>query len=274
HSTRLITGAAVVLTLAACGDLSIQQEDELGDQYAAAIQRELSLVSDTVVTGFVTRMARRITRVADDAQRDWHFYVVNDTLVNAFAVPGGHVFVYRGLIGQARDYAELAGVVGHEIAHVTLRHSVDQMKSRQKTNVIVTVVCAFIDLCGSSAAQIAIGVGGQALFARHSREDESEADSAAVDYLARAGIDPNGVAAMFRRMLNARQESPSVLQAWFGSHPAEEDRIERTEVLAARQAASAPTASGGLGDPGRAGAEGADQASFTAFRERVLALPR
>lgn len=249
----------------ACGDMSIQQEDELGDEYAAAIQRDLALVPDTAIVGFVTRMARRITRVADDAERDWHFYVVDDSVVNAFAVPGGHVFVYRGLIEQAGDYAELAGVVGHEIAHVTLRHSVDQMKSRQKTNVIVTVVCAFIDVCSSGAAQIAIGVGGQALFASHSRQDEAEADSAAVEYLARAGIDPRGVAGMFRRMLAARQQSPSVLQAWFGSHPIEEDRIARTEALAAGAAAAHADRTDGVPR---------DRAEFEALKARVTSLPR
>lgn len=251
--------------VAACGEMSIQQEDELGDQYADAIQRDLTLVPDTAVGGFVTRMARRITHVADDAQRDWHLYVVDDTVVNAFAVPGGHVFVYRGLIEQAGDYAELAGVIGHEIAHVTLRHSVDQMKSRQKTNVVVTVVCMFIDVCSSGAAQIAIGVGGQALFARHSRQDEAEADSAAVEYLARAGIDPRGVAGMFRRMLAARQHSPSVLQAWFGSHPIEEDRIARTEALA-----------DGVADVRAATTETTvrDRDAFEALRERLASLPR
>lgn len=262
---RVMLAAMFAIPGAACGDVSIQQEDELGDEYAAAIQRELTLIPDTAIVGFVTRMARRITQVADEAQRDWHFYVVDDTVVNAFAVPGGHVFVYRGLIEQAGGYAELAGVVGHEIAHVTLRHSVDQMQSRQKTNVVVTVVCAFIDLCSSGAAQIAIGVGGQALFARHSRQDEAEADSAAVEYLARAGIDPRGVSGMFQRMLAAREHSPSVLQAWFGSHPIEEDRIARTEMLAQRVAAGRPTiAEGASPDHGR----------FAAFKQRVTSLPR
>ena len=261
---RLMMAVFATGVATGCGDMSIQQEDELGDSYAAAIQRELTLVPDSAIVGFVTRMARRITRVADEAQRDWHFYVVDDTVVNAFAVPGGHVFVYRGLIELAGDYAELAGVIGHEIAHVTLRHSVDQMKSRQKTNIVVTVVCAFIDLCGSSAAQIAIGVGGQALFARHSRQDEAEADSAAVEYLTRTGIDPRGVAAMFQRMLATRQHDPSVLQAWFGSHPIEEDRIARTARLAARLAPST----------GGTEAVAPEVESFSAFKERVSSLPR
>jgi predicted Zn-dependent protease len=253
--------AALGVAAAGCGEMSVQQEDELGDQYAVGILRELPIVSDTSISGFVTRQARRITRVADHAGRDWHFYVVDDTVMNAFAVPGGHVFVYRGLIERSATLEELLGVLGHEIAHVTLRHSVEQMKSRQKTNLIVTIVCAVVDLCSSTAAQVAIGVGGEALFARYSREDEAEADSAAVEYLAEAGIDPRGVPSLFRRMLVLRETSPSVFQAWFGSHPVEEDRIARTEAMASRHPVRGSPADG-------------DAADFAAFRERLAARAR
>jgi predicted Zn-dependent protease len=246
---------------AGCGDISVQQEDELGDQYAAGILTEVTLLPDAEVSDFVTRLGRGLTGVADDAQRDWHFYVVDDTVMNAFAVPGGHVFVYRGLIEGAAAFEELAGVLGHEIAHVTLRHSIDQMKSRQKTNLIVSLVCSVVDLCASTAAQVAIGVGGQALFAKYSRDDEAEADSAAVEYLAAAGIDPQGVSSMFRRMLALRSTSPSSFQAWFGSHPIEEDRIARTEAQAARH-------------PAVAGRGQSHAAEFTALRERLAALNR
>jgi predicted Zn-dependent protease len=241
--------------------MSVQQEDELGDQYAAGILTQVTLLSDPAVSSFVTRLGRRLTSVADEAQRDWHFYVVDDTVMNAFAVPGGHVFVFRGLIEGAAAFEELAGVLGHEIAHVTLRHSIDQMTSRRKTNLIVGLVCSVVDLCGSAAAQVAIGVGGQALFAKYSRDDEAEADSAAVEYLAAAAIDPRGVAAMFRRMLAARQTSPSAFQGWFGSHPIEEDRIARTEVQAATHAAVTPR-------------DESVAAEFTAIRERLGGLNR
>jgi predicted Zn-dependent protease len=175
-------------------------------------------------------------------------------------VPGGHVFVHRGLIDKAESYSELAGVLGHEVAHVTLRHSVDQMRSRTRTGIFVTVFCAVISICSSTAAQIAIDVGGQALFAKYSRDDEAQADSAAVGYLVAAGINPNGIPRMFERMASLRRMDPSALDAWFGSHPLEETRTARTKdlisMLGKAQRDSLP----------------ADEPSFAAFKAQVRDL--
>jgi predicted Zn-dependent protease len=83
-------------------------------------------------------------------------------------------------------------------------------------------------------AQVAIGLGGEALFAKHSRDDERQADSAAVEYLLNAGIDPRGVPDMFRRLMEAKRANPSAVESWFSTHPLEEERIARTEALVAR----------------------------------------
>ena len=233
HSgTRLLRILLMIPLVSAC-DVSVSQEDELGDQYADAIRSQLTILEDSTSEAWLSRLGTRLTSVADRENRDWHFYLVDDTTVNAFAVPGGHVFVHRGLIEQAESYSELAGVIGHEVAHVTLRHSVDQMRSRTRTGVFVTVFCAIVSVCSSTAAQIAIDVGGQALFAKYSRDDEAQADSAAVGYLVSAGINPNGIPRMFERMASLRREDPSALEAWFGSHPLEQARISSTRALIA-----------------------------------------
>lgn len=229
---RVVRRAALLLVAAsvAC-DMSLAAEDELGDQYAAALRAQLPVIDDAEATAYLSAMGRRLTQVADSASRDWHFYLVDDTTVNAFAVPGGHIFVHRGLVERSRNYAELAGVLGHEVAHVTLRHSVDQLKKRTRTNVLVTLFCSVVSVCGSAVAQIALDVGGQVLFAKYSREDESEADSAAVGYLVAAGVDPRGIVTMFEQFAEQRGRDPTVLDAWFGSHPLEESRIARTSAL-------------------------------------------
>jgi predicted Zn-dependent protease len=227
------TRLTLLLALVAC-DLSVAQEDELGDQYASSIVSQLPIIHDSAANVWLGRLGARLTTVADRESRDWHFYLVDDNTVNAFAVPGGHIFVHRGLIDNAATFAELAGVLGHEVAHVTLRHSVDQMRSRTRTGVIVTVVCAVVNFCNSGAAQVAIDVGGQALLAKYSRDDEAEADSAAVGYLLLAGIDPRGIPAMFERLGALRAADPIGLDAWFGSHPAEVDRVARTEAIISR----------------------------------------
>lgn len=268
HSTltsfrwSLSLGAAAALAATAGCDISVSEEDQLGDRYAAEVVGQVRLMDQPDVVEYVTRLGMRIVPEDERAQRDWHFYVVNDTLVNAFAIPGGHIFVNRGLIERAGNYAELAGVLGHEVAHVTLRHSVEQIKSRQKANVVVTVFCSIISVCGSPVAQVAIGVGGQLLFAKYSREDEAEADSAAVGFLVQSGIDPRGVPSMFRRLLEERARDPIRLDAWLGSHPLEETRIARTETLVASFATSEPST------------PVENDAGFQDFRARVQALPR
>jgi predicted Zn-dependent protease len=245
--------------ICAC-DVSVSQEDELGDEYATAIESQLTILGDSAAGAWLSTLGARLTSVADRENRDWHFYLVDDRTVNAFAVPGGHIFVHRGLVERAATYPELAGVIGHEVAHVTLRHSVDQMRARSRTGVLVTIFCAVVNVCSSSAAQIAIDVGGQALFAKYSRDDEAQADSAAVGYLLAAGIDPRGIPSMFERLAAARAADPSALDSWFGSHPLEESRVARTNELIST-----------IG-PARLDALASDNPSFAAFQEAVRGI--
>lgn len=257
---RRVALMGTAMTVTGC-EVSISQEDEMGDQYAQAIASQVPVIKDSATTAWLANLGARLTSIADRENRDWHFYLVDDSTVNAFAVPGGHIFVHRGLIETAGSYAELAGVIGHEIAHVTLRHSVDQMRSRTRTGLLVTVFCAIVNICSSTAAQVAIDVGGQALFAKYSRDDEAQADSAAVGYLLTAAIDPRGIPAMFERLAAVRRVDPSSLDAWFGSHPLEESRIARTNGLIAKIGAS--RLEGFIDDP-----------TFPAFQESVKALGR
>ena len=255
----IVRWAAMVVLATAC-DISVAEEDELGDQYAAAIAAQIPVLDDPPTTTWLQQLGVRLTSVADTEHRDWHFYLVDDSTVNAFAVPGGHIFVHRGLIERAGSYSELAGVMGHEVAHVTLRHSVDQMQSRTRTGILVTVFCAVVNVCSSTAAQVAIDVGGQALFAKYSRDDEAQADSAAVQYLLAAGINPRGIPSMFERLAAERRVDPTALDAWFGSHPLEKTRVSRTNALIAT-----------IG-PARLEALVSDDTSFGAFQAAVKAL--
>lgn len=192
---------------------------------------------------------------------EWRFFVVDSEDVNAFAVPGGYVYVNRGLITEAESLRELAGVLGHEVNHVALRHSAEQLESQTRTQVGVGLVCSLTGWCEGAAAQVAINAAGAAWFARHSRTDEAEADTAAVTTLVRAGIDPEGVPAMFTRLLAARQRQPGLLDGFFASHPLEEDRIAVTQAYVEQL--------------DQASLDGLvqDTPAFQAFRARVAALP-
>ena len=218
----LVVGIAMAMVACTVGD---EQEKALGQEAAAQIDSAVPMVADDAANSYVTNLGTALATASDDRNRDWRFRIVDAEVLNAFALPGGFVYVNRGLIERATSSSELAGVLGHEIGHVLLRHSAERIEKQQKTNVGVSVVCGLTNICSSEAARVAIDVGGAALFARFSRRDELEADSAAVGIVSRAGYDPQGIATMFAKLLETRDQRPDMVEGWFASHPMEEDRI-------------------------------------------------
>ena len=256
----VLTSTALVGSAIAC-TVDEEQERALGADAAAQIDRELPFVSDADVSAFITGFGNALAQGIDDRSREWRFRVVNADQVNAFALPGGFVYVNRGLIERAGNASELAGVMGHEIAHVVLRHSAERLEKTQKTNIGVTLVCTLTSICSSDAARVAINVGGAALFARFSRQDEFEADSAAVGITSRAGFNPDGIATMFAKLLSDRARQPASVEGWFSSHPLEEDRIGAVKrVIQSTPAANASSLAN-------------DDPAFRAFQERLRSLP-
>lgn len=223
---------ASALLLAACS-VSQDQEVAIGKQNADEINAQLPIIQDPAIAGYIQALGESIARTTSRGDLDWHFYVVNTQQVNAFALPGGYVYVNRGLIESADRLDELTGTLGHEIGHVIERHSVKQIQTQQKANAGLAVVCTLTNLCHSGLAQVAVNVGGSALFAKHSRADELQADSEAVVNVVRAGYDPEGVPALFEALLKQRQYQPTIVEGWFASHPMEEQRIARARELIA-----------------------------------------
>src|SRR5688572_20115895 len=205
-----ISSILLILVFSACA-ISTQQEVEMGQTYSAQINRELPIVRDPEVQRYINLLGETIAGHADDRSLDWQFYVVDSKEVNAFAVPGGFIYVNRGLIERTTEMSQLAGVLGHEIGHVTMRHSVKQMQAAQKANVGLSLACILTSICESGLAGAAVQVGGGAVFAKFSRDDEREADRAGIEFVIRSGIDPNGSPEMFRILLNERQRSPGSL---------------------------------------------------------------
>jgi predicted Zn-dependent protease len=257
---RRVAMLAATVALCGCG-VSEDQEVAMGRQGADQINTRLPLVHDPVVAEYVRQLGLSIAHTTTRADLDWQFYVVDSREVNAFALPGGIVYVNRGLIERAEKLDELAGALGHEIGHVVRRHSVEQMKKARGANVAVSLTCTLTRICDNSVAQAAIQVGGAALFARYSRQDEAEADSEAVGNVIRAGIDPEGIPALFERLLAERRQSPLAIEAFFASHPLEEERIRETERVIGALPRESLT---GLAR---------DVPSYPAFRARLAALP-
>ncbi len=254
-----VVGLAALL-LCSCA-ISQQQEVALGASTAEQVSAQLPLIHDAAIDRYINAFGAELEAMTDTRGLVWKFTVVDSKEVNAFALPGGWVYVNRGLIERAADMSQLAGVLSHEIGHVTLRHSVQQMQQAQGANAGVTVLCTLTKVCESGASQAAINLGGTAVFAKFSRSDEAEADAEAVKTTIKAGISPQGVPSMFRILLNERQANPGAVDAFFATHPLAEDRIAATEA----RIATYPT--------GQLTRLTKDSQAFQAFKRRLQSLP-
>jgi beta-barrel assembly-enhancing protease len=229
RSGALALAAGTTLAVGACG-ISTQQEIQMGQEYSAEIARQLPILNDGAVNQYINNLGRSIAQHGN-RQIPYTFYVVNAPQVNAFAVPGGHIYLNRGLIERTRNEAELAGVVAHEIAHVEHRHGIDQMERAQGANLALTAAYVLMGRAPSGAEEALIGVGGNLYFARHSREAENEADRSAVGLLVRAGISPQGLPSFFGVLLDEQQRQPSNVEQWFSTHPLTTDRVANTQQM-------------------------------------------
>jgi len=231
--------STLVLTVAltACA-VSQQQAAQVGAQEAAQLEYELPIVRNASADQFVEQLGQRIVNATPYRGQDFDFALYRSDEINAFALPGGYVYVSTGLVHASSNEAELAGVLAHEIAHVTLGHSAQQMTRVQNANLGASVLCVFTAVCQSGAVRAAIDVGGNAYLARFSRGAEKEADLQAVDYVVNSGFHPRGLVTMFEKLAQMRQSNPGLLDAWFSSHPPAADRAQ---YVAAR-IATIPTA--------------------------------
>lgn len=251
---------ALLVMTASCG-ISTQQEVQMGREYAAQINAQLPIVQDAEINRYINVLGDSIARLADNRGIDYHFFVVNAREINAFAVPGGFIYINRGLIERTQNLSQLAGVLGHEIGHVVRRHSVKQMEKAQGANIGVVLGCTLLNVCGGDLAQAAINVGGSALFAKFGRDDEREADQEAITNVVRAGIHPRGIPEMFEILLAERQRRPGLVAGWFATHPGEEERVRETQAAI------------GQIQPAILATLTANTANFAAFKARVQSLP-
>jgi predicted Zn-dependent protease len=251
---------ALAAALSACA-VSQQQEVQLGADEAQQISQQVPLINDIASLQYINTLGQSIARTTTRSDLVWHFAIVDSKEVNAFAVPGGYIYVNRGLIERAQRMDQLAGVIGHEIGHVVLRHSIKQMQQAQGANVGVTLACVLTRVCDNAATAAAINVGGTAVFAKFSRADEHAADYEAVKNTVNTRIDPHGVVEMFQILLAERQTNPSAVDAIFATHPLDEDRVTAATAQIAAYPASALQ---GLTK---------DAPAFQTFKRRLASLP-
>jgi predicted Zn-dependent protease len=232
HLVRVAASLTACVSLAACGGISQQQEVELGAQQAQQVNAQLPMLQDATINAYVNSLGNALARTTSRADLAWHFAVVNTDVINAFALPGGYIYVNRGVLEQASNESELASVLAHEIEHVVRRHSVKQMEEVNNANIGVALACTLTNVCNNQVAAAAIQVGGSAYFAKNSRADEVQADDGGFETLMRAGINPRGMLTFFQKLLAEEQRSGGGnASSWFSDHPGTEDRISDIQRL-------------------------------------------
>jgi predicted Zn-dependent protease len=250
HTLSKTTGwtrsLALSLVVAACAtnpvtgkrELSLvseQQEIQMGQEGAQQVAQDIGLINDQALQNYVQGVGAAIAAKSERPNLPWTFRVVDDPSPNAFALPGGFIFVTRGLLDLMNNEAELASVVGHEIGHVTARHSVQQMSQQQLAQLalgIGSVLSPTVAQLGGAASQ---GLG--LLFLKYGRDDERQADDLGFRYALGQGYDVRYMDDVFRslqRLGEASKQSP--LPTWLSTHPGEAERIQTIDAkLAALQ---------------------------------------
>ncbi len=207
--------------------VSLEKEIQIGAQYAQYFEQSARLVEDPVVTGYIDRLGQKIVKNSD-AKVPFVIKVVDTDEVNAFALPGGYFYVNKGLILEAETESELAGVMAHEIAHVTARHATERMTKAQLLQ-FASLPALFVG--GGYLTQMAIynglGLGMSLAVLGITRKSEEEADQLGTQYLWNSGFDPDGYITFFQKMQEKEKEKPGKFAGFFRTHPAVEDRVER-----------------------------------------------
>jgi predicted Zn-dependent protease len=229
----LCSALLVLLGTAACAPLTVTQEKQMGRDVAHDILAEVDLIEDPVVVGYVEHIGFKIVEAAGPQPYEYHFYVVKNDTINAFALPAGWIFINTETILRARNVSELAGVIGHEIGHVALRHVADNYHRQTGVGIAhqAGVIAAGVLLGGvaADAADLGGGLAGTAYLNTFSREAEAESDNFAILTLPKAGYDPEGMVSFFEVMKqeSAGSDGPEFLR----SHPTTDQRIRVSRRL-------------------------------------------
>ncbi len=220
--------------------VSPAEEQRIGDQQHPQILKKFGGVyDDPELSGYIAEVGGRLSANSELPQLRWTFSVLDNPTVNAFAVPGGYVYITRGMLAVANDEAEVAAVLGHEIGHVTARHSAQRVTQAQTMNVVgllATIGAAAAGVDPGAVGQ-AVGIAGRGALASFSRSQETEADRLGIRYITRAGYDGRGQADVLRRLeaekqIQAKLTGRSVGGGFFSTHPNTPDRIREAEAAA------------------------------------------
>lgn len=211
--------------------MSPAQENQVGASEHKKIIAEQGLYDNPKIQAYVSEIGQKLAKNTERKDVQYKFFVIDSPVVNAFALPGGYVYISRGILALANNEAELASVVGHEIAHITARHSAERYSQAGAAGILSTVASIAI---GDSGVSQALGLGANLYLSSYSRGQENESDTLGIRYLDRAGYNPKATSAFLQhlhdhsalesRIADRKNRTPS----YFATHPATADRVSKT----------------------------------------------
>ena len=216
--------------------LSEAEELAIGQQQDAEIRREMGVYDDPELQRYVSDIGQELARNSHRPNLPWTFTIVDSPAINAFALPGGYVYVTRGILAYLDDESELAGVLGHEIGHVTARHAAQAYTRQAQANLGLMVLSIFVPSTQPFTDLGATGLG--VLFLRNGREAELEADRLGVEYGSGAGYDPPGVPRFLSTLARVSALSERGMPNWLSTHPDPGLRVTRAEPVAGKFASA------------------------------------
>jgi predicted Zn-dependent protease len=208
--------------------MSEGREAEIGREQDAQVRKEMGAYADRELQQYVDDVGVQLAQSSERPNLPWHFTVVDVPAINAFALPGGYIYVTRGILPFLQDEAELAGVMGHEIGHVTARHAAQQYSRSTGAGLGLLLGSLFVPQARPLAGLGQSGLGLMSL--KYGRDDEAQADGLGVKYASRAGWDPAGVPHMLTTLARIEETSDNKgVPNWLQTHPAPEDRVQRVQ---------------------------------------------
>ncbi|HWP64639.1 MAG TPA: M48 family metalloprotease, partial [Candidatus Limnocylindria bacterium] len=224
---------AAALLAAPCRVVASNAERELGRRFMLEARSQLPLEDDPAPNELLRTLGTQLVEKLGPQEFDYHFYVIEHPTLNAFAVPGGYIFFFSGLIGRVNSDDELAGVLGHEIAHISAHHM-----ARQQTAGQLWTAAALLGMLASLVNPV-LGAGAlaaaQTAQLKYSRDYEQEADYLGLGLVGRAGYDPHALASFFQELLTEQRLNPAGVPAYMLSHPVTQERVAKAESIISAQ---------------------------------------
>lgn len=226
----VVAGALTAVTVASLAlAVSYQGERELGQQFDLAARQQAPVVDDPAVVAYVNGIGQRIAATLDRSYFDYQFSVIRDPRINAFAVPGGYVYVHSGLLTALHSDDELAAVLGHEVSHVHAHHIVRQQEQTRLLS--YTALLGMLLSVVQPAAGALASAASQAAALQYTREFEQEADYLGVRYMQTAGYDPRAMLDFFKLLGDQQRNSPASVPPYLQTHPLSDERLNRLEAV-------------------------------------------